>query len=115
MTSRERWTVYPLLFLAILMASRDKLAAPYESTFRVVKCQELVVQDVNGQRLVQIGNSGEGRGFITLFDQASDAENENKKRIEITSDKNGGYLQTFGIKSDEEKVFGYPILKQNSQ
>jgi hypothetical protein len=107
MTSRERWTVYPLLFLALIMASRDKLAAPYESTFRVVKCQEIVVQDVNGQRLVQIGNAGASRGFIATFNHEGDATKESKKRIEISSDEAGGNLQAFSSGDDEAKVFGF--------
>lgn len=58
MTERERWIVYPLLFLALGAALRDKL---FEQTnTKKIRCQELVVtsEDVAGQEgatLVRIG------------------------------------------------------------
>lgn len=49
MTERERWVVYPLLFLALGAALRDKL---FDRTMsRVIVCQELHVvdEDITGQ------------------------------------------------------------------
>jgi hypothetical protein len=50
MTERERWVVYPLLFLALGAALRDKMVD--KTTSRVIVCQELQVvdEDVTGQR-----------------------------------------------------------------
>jgi hypothetical protein len=50
MTERERWVVYPLLFLALGAALRDKLFD--RTTSRVIVCQELRVvdEDITGQR-----------------------------------------------------------------
>jgi|1186.fasta_scaffold336286_2 hypothetical protein len=42
MTERERWIVYPLLFLALGVALRDKFVG---TTTRSIHCQELVVED----------------------------------------------------------------------
>lgn len=58
MTERERWIVYPLLFLALGAALRDKL---FDTTMsRRIVCQELVVVDEGKypqgrQELVRIG------------------------------------------------------------
>lgn len=59
MTERERWIVYPLLFLALGAALRDKLSEHTKS--RTVECQKLIVygEEVAGQQpavLVQIGS-----------------------------------------------------------
>jgi len=43
MTERERWVVYPLLFLALGTALRDKLLD--RTTTKSIMCQELVIVD----------------------------------------------------------------------
>jgi hypothetical protein len=43
MTERERWVVYPLLFLALGAALRDKFID--RTTAKSIKCQELLVVD----------------------------------------------------------------------
>jgi len=58
MTERERWIVYPLLFLALGAALRDKLSEHTKT--KTIECQELIVygEEVAGQPpvpLVQIG------------------------------------------------------------
>jgi hypothetical protein len=66
MTERERWVVYPLLFLALGAALRDKLFD--RTTSRVIVCQELHVvdEDITGQRpprtLARIGRADAGTG-----------------------------------------------------
>jgi hypothetical protein len=58
MTERERWIVYPLLFLALGAALRDKLSE--QTRTRRLECQELIVYGEDGAGrppvpLVQIG------------------------------------------------------------
>ncbi|MEX2315701.1 MAG: hypothetical protein WD669_01025 [Pirellulales bacterium] len=61
MTERERWIVYPLLFLALGAALRDKLID--RTTSRSIVCQELTVVDDDAEGggpmrvLAQIGGS----------------------------------------------------------
>jgi hypothetical protein len=54
MSERERWIVYPLLFLALGAALRDKLFD--RTTSRSIVCQELTVVDADpaGNRQVQV-------------------------------------------------------------
>jgi hypothetical protein len=59
MSDRERWIVYPLLFLAIGMSLRDKTLP----TKRVVT-QKIVVLNDNDASVVEIGATAEGTGAI---------------------------------------------------
>jgi hypothetical protein len=73
MSERERWVIYPLLFLALGAALRDKL---FDRTMaRSIVCQELTVVDEQptanqpGRVLARIGrtesaNAGDPRGFL---------------------------------------------------
>jgi hypothetical protein len=78
MTSRERWTVYPLLFLALGLAVRaGTIAEGPVAALRcesvdagVVTCRELVVVDADGTVLVQVGPLEGGGGGIILKDAA---------------------------------------------
>lgn len=74
MTNRERWTVYPLLFLAIGLALRavavptDRLSAGVVEASRIV-CGEIVVAAEDGTKLVHIGRvTGGGGGRIEVND-----------------------------------------------
>ena len=77
MTSRERWTVYPLLFLAIGLAMRavlqplepvDTLRAHGVDAAQVV-CREILVTGSDGTVLVHIGRVvGGGGGRIEIKD-----------------------------------------------
>jgi hypothetical protein len=53
MTERERWIVYPLLFLALGAALRDKIIKTTES--QRIKCQGLVVVDAEDRPLLVLG------------------------------------------------------------
>ncbi len=63
MSTRERWIVYPLLFLALGAVLRDKILGEIEIP-GAVKCGALFVMGPNGQPAVwafaspQLGNSG---------------------------------------------------------
>jgi hypothetical protein len=46
MTERERWVVYPLLFLALGAALRDKVVD--RTISKSIRCQELIVVDEEG-------------------------------------------------------------------
>lgn len=62
MTSRERWTVYPLLFLALGLAVRaavlceEHVAAPPPEAIEAerIECRELIVRDPAGGILLQV-------------------------------------------------------------
>jgi hypothetical protein len=51
MSERERWIVYPLLFLTMGIALRDKMIRPIDDEIR---CRRLVVYDENHRRVAEI-------------------------------------------------------------
>ena len=57
MTERERWIVYPLLFLALGAALRDKLVD--RTTTKSIVCQELTIVDEEVDRSAFSANVGE--------------------------------------------------------
>ena len=77
MTTRERWTVYPLLFLAIGLAMRAQSGTP-DLNGRIrceileaasVVCQKLRVESADGTTLVHLGRvTGGGGGRIEIRD-----------------------------------------------
>jgi hypothetical protein len=78
MTSRERWTVYPLLFLAIGLAVRavavpdEKLAAARVGALETARltCREIVVEAEDGTVLIHMGRViGAGGGRIEIKDE----------------------------------------------
>lgn len=72
MTERERWIVYPLLFLALGAALRDKFVDP--TVHRSIVCQELTVVDDDSDLqqgahvLAKIGHNSEtaGTGYLVV-------------------------------------------------
>lgn len=74
MSTRERWTVYPLLFLAIGLALRAVAVPPERldvDTLEAARvfCGEIVVTNDEGTKLVHIGRvKGGGGGRIEISD-----------------------------------------------
>jgi hypothetical protein len=61
MSDRERWIVYPLLFLAIGMSLRDK-----QLPTKKVLTQKLVVLNDKDVPVVEVGATAEGNGAISV-------------------------------------------------
>jgi len=78
MTSRERWTIYPLLFLALGLAVRavtvpqGEFAAARVDDLRTTRlvCREIIVEGDDGEILVHVGRVvGAGGGRIEIKDK----------------------------------------------
>jgi hypothetical protein len=63
MTDRERWTVYPLLFLALGITVKDKLVKIVNVDH--VRCNSLVVTDRSGKERVTVASNPAG-GIVQL-------------------------------------------------
>ena len=76
MSDRERWTVYPLLFLAIGLAMRAVLVPPAAmgdiDAVRLV-CREIVVEDENGTVVLHLGRIAGGGGRLEINDREGNA------------------------------------------
>jgi hypothetical protein len=91
MTDRERWIVYPLLFLALGAAVKDKIVGFVDQ----VKCKSLVCNAV-----VVV----DGRG---------------REQVVVSSDAEGGLVRTYGNKNglsvglaNNERVAGLVIFNR---
>jgi hypothetical protein len=65
MTSRERWTVYPLLFLAIGLGLRSRVMGLTEVP--QVVCQTLTIAGPDGKPAIRMGTIPSGAGQIDFF------------------------------------------------
>jgi hypothetical protein len=113
MTSRERWTVYPLLFLAIGLAVRA-IAVPQgefaaarvdelEST-RLV-CKEIVIENDDGTILVHMGRVvGGGGGRIEIKDQ----DGINTIAVGTQQDHREGVVEFFDAKGEPSGQLSAP-------
>jgi hypothetical protein len=80
MSDRERWTVYPLLFLAIGLALRNNVEMQddgHGSEAAVVRCKALEVMGPEGKPTVTITSSSKGDGLI----ETGNAEGELQARL----------------------------------
>lgn len=67
MTHRERWTVYPLLFLSLGVALRDKIAPTFEA--EQIRCRAIAVTDAEGDEVLSMQGDPQG-GRLAVLDAA---------------------------------------------
>ena len=96
MTSRERWTVYPLLFLAIGLAMRPGEESELEIQTEVlsssiVRCREILVESDDGTVLLHMGRVVGGGGRI----EVKDASGGNTVAIGTRPDEALGRIEFF--------------------
>jgi len=100
MSSRERWTVYPLLFLAIGLAIRaaavppERFEAAKVDSLEVTRlvCREIVVEADDGTVLIHMGRVvGKGGGRIEI----KDAEGVDTIAIGTRPDSREGAVEHF--------------------
>ena len=95
-TSRERWTVYPLLFLAIGLAIRPSVSE-FEINTEVlsssnVRCRELMIESDDGTILLHMGRVvDEGGGRI----EVKNASGENTVAIGARPGESFGQVELF--------------------
>lgn len=83
MSQRERWIVYPLLFLAVMIGAWDKIVPSGKTRFDEVVCRQLRAQEIycsemqavslDGKKvLVRVGSTPEGSGQLHTFAWSGD-------------------------------------------
>lgn len=68
MSTRERWIVYPLLLMALLLGVKDRIPPRSQIQCRNIECNELIVKSLDGQRRVRIGDHA-GQSSLIVFAQ----------------------------------------------
>jgi hypothetical protein len=113
MTSRERWTVYPLLFLAIGLALRAATIAEGPAPVLrcdaleagEVTCRELLVTAADGTVLVHVGALVGGGGGIRV----KDADGIDAVAVGRLPDSRDGAIQFFDAAGEP---LGRPVLSR---
>ena len=103
MSSRERWVVYPLLFLTLGIALKDKITR--EVSVKRLQCESLLVTDRQGERQVYISAGQAGytlharnanRGPDVILGQV-DVKNGRQLAGLIFADEQGRFLTRPGV------------------
>lgn len=136
MTTRERWIVYPLLFLALGVALRDKMLPP-SATFRKpgvnawkircveLECQDLTIANPKGDKRIRMGTTANEAGQMEIWgaDQTMltvvGANDDGKTgrvgtfttgtvpQVLLHSTDRGGLVSTFDRHEKSQVILGY--------
>lgn len=117
MTSRERWTVYPLLLLAIGLGMLDKIAPSSVTEFDTVRCRRLAVISHDRSKLITLGGTADDAGLVTLYRQVPISQagpdivlvggRKTQSAIELSADSAGGSMELFGQEDSLNLVLGH--------
>lgn len=113
MTDRERWTVYPLLFLALGVAMHDKVFK-FTDIARVqcesLLCKTLVVTDEQGRQQVVL-TSNRGGGIVQsenmLCQTLVVTDETGNQKVIVSSDSGGGIVQAPGNTGHPNVLLGH--------
>lgn len=122
MSERERWVVYPLLFLTLGLALRDELGLSRKIATQKVVCSQLVVQNDKGDSQVVLDATEDG-GVVRVLnakhtmDLVLGHENNYSSLFRETASKGGvetrallGDLRPSPASSMPESVGNWPLL-----
>jgi hypothetical protein len=128
MTERERWTVYPLLFLALGVALKDKMLRSVntdEVHAKKVVCSELVVAEPGSNRQVRLASgevfaTGDMKAPALICKAMVIAGADGKEAVTASSNDYGGFVRTTGSQSGVMSFLGNTdrfagLLIQDSQ
>jgi hypothetical protein len=93
MTDRERWTVYPLLFLTLGIAVKDRIVD-------TVQCSRLVVRDRQGTEQVVIAATPAGSALVVR-------DPKGVEQVIISATSAGGLVRAQGTKTGVNVVLGH--------
>lgn len=139
MTTRERWVVYPLLFLTLGITLRDKVAPPNPRFMRPgmnaqqvrcvrLQCQDLSITGPNGENRVRVGITPNQAGQIEIYgsDQTmvmvAGADNTGRTgrlqtlaadqtpQVSLHSTDRGGQVATYDRDDKTRVVLGYDSM-----
>ncbi|HEY2759298.1 MAG TPA: hypothetical protein VGI75_01105 [Pirellulales bacterium] len=107
MSDRERWIVYPLLFLAIGMSMRNQALFDEDRDVRkhaeseLIRCRGLEVVDASGKTRWIMGTTKSGEGLLEL------SGDEGKLAARLTSNPTGALLSLLDRTGELALDIGY--------
>jgi hypothetical protein len=109
MTDRERWTVYPLLFLTLGIAVKDKIVRLTDAD--TVNCKQLIIHDRQNRAQVVISSTPEG-GMLT--DAGTIAckrlvvqDQQGRSQVVLAATPSGGLVRTSGLGNGFDVLLGH--------
>lgn len=109
MTDRERWTVYPLLFLTLGIAVKDKIVRLTDSD--TVNCQQLIIHDRQNRAQVVISSTPDGG---MLADAGTIAckrlvvqDPQGRSQVVLAATPAGGLVRTSGLGNGFDVLLGH--------
>lgn len=102
MSERERWIVYPLLFLAVFLGWRNQMPRSGDLDCQSIRCQRLLVTSPDGERSVEIASSAAQSGELRLFGA------DGRVALILRTDRTGnrGMLETRGSDRTAQTLIG---------
>ena len=136
MTNRERWIVYPLLFLTLGLGIRDQVAPPSPRFMRPgmnamsircvhLECQDLTVTGPKGEKRIRMGITPNRAGQVEVYGSdhtmvvVAGADNTGRSgqvqtlaadttpQVSLHSTDRGGQVATFDRDDKTRVVLGY--------
>jgi hypothetical protein len=109
MNDRERWTVYPLLFLTLGIAVKDKIVRLTDAD--TVNCQRLIVHDRQNRPQVIIASTPDG-GLLTDAETIACRrlivqDEHGRRQVVIGSTSAGGVLRTIDAAGGLDVLLGH--------
>ncbi len=143
MTNRERWIVYPLLFLTLGLVMRDKVAPPSPGFMQPgmnalsvrcmhLECQDLTVAGPDGEKRVLIGVTANQAGQLEVYGSdhtmvlVAGADNTGRsgrvqtlatdatRQVLLHSTDRGGQIAAFDSEDKTRVVVGYDEIGAGS-
>jgi hypothetical protein len=102
MSDRERWIVYPLLFFALALHLKGAVNRPSNLECRSIRCNELVIEALNGTPRARMGSSRWDSGEVRLYGAGG------KPSLVLSTDRLGqrGTLHTLDGTQQPQTVIG---------
>jgi len=108
MSQRERWVVYPLLFLALGLALRDKLVPPKSLTAGMIWCDQLeVLGQADCHQLTVHDAAGNPRVRLTTLDHGGRLEldaREGQTTLVLGADDDGLRYGLFALRPGGKRL-----------
>src|SRR5262245_52781497 len=104
MSNRERWVIYPLLFLAIGISMRNGVelqSNSQEIESQILRCRSLEVIGTDGKRRVSLGTTEHGDGILET------ATDDGIVQANLVATGGGGLLSLYDRPSHVVMRLGY--------
>lgn len=102
MSQRERWTIYPLLFFALLLGLKSQIpSCNYTGRYHELECRELHVVNRAGELCASIEGKDSGIGVVNVYGPDKTPVGKlrlPKVQLAVSADGTGGTVETRSVR-----------------